>query len=149
VSQALGDSALISAFLRDTDIFAEPRVGFGLPWSATPACVPADLEHYEVHIASRRGLQIERADTDGLIEVRVGGQRLQYPDVTLPLFTLIAEKDSIPVPQIYLLFGDHFTDSQLSGFLADLVRKGLVSLRAIDGAQLAAVSDGRAEMVAA
>ena len=127
VMDGLNDPDLLAKYFRDIDLFSAPRSAFGLPWAATPSILPPDPEVNTIRLSSRRGLIIEDRGGD-VVDVSTGGQTFQYPKATQSLFTFLNASSTLRVAEFYGRFNKDFSEEQLSGFLADLARRGILTL---------------------
>jgi ribosomal protein L16 Arg81 hydroxylase len=126
--EAFSDPDLLRKFWSDINMQLGPRPYFGLPWSATPAILPP-TDDYEILVTAPRSIRPERT---GGSDVRVpfNGKFYAFPDATEPLFAWLDECEHPRMAEFYSRWEEEFEREELAAFLTDLVRYGMIALRA-------------------
>jgi hypothetical protein len=128
VATALGDDGLLNKYFDHLDSLAQPRLGFGLPWSATDGVLPPD-EDSVISVLPLRGLQPQQLG-DGIIAVGFGGRICRFNQATAPLFEYLDRFALSSLGAFLRTFADAFDLQDLTAFLKELVTLGIVALDA-------------------
>lgn len=137
VTAAIGEPGLFERFMKFQRGMAAPRPTLGLPWSATAQVLP-DSEDAVIRVATVRGFEMEHSDE--AIQVAFSGKALTFATAAEPLFAYILARREVSIGEFCAHFSGAYEQETLRGFLADLVRHGMITTGGAERAR-ASVAD--------
>lgn len=116
---------LVDSFYSESDVQAEPRERLSLPWSATPAILPASPD-LRVRLTASRLLDLKIAD--GVVEFTSNKQRWRFAEAAAGMLTQLFERRICSVAELCEVAGGRLEEEMVRAFVAELVLHGLVVL---------------------
>ena len=127
IADLCADPNLLQDFFRHRDGTAWPRYRFGLPWSAMSGILP-DSECYLLNLALPRRLELTHRVQAAQVDLAFHGRVFTFHEATTSLFEYLVRSTPISISDFYTRFEAEFSHAQLTEFLTDLARYGLISL---------------------
>jgi hypothetical protein len=119
VTRAFREPGLIERYRRHLNRKARRQNLNGAPWT------PETPEDYLITFAMPRNAEIRRAGEDTIC-VLGDGQRFTLPEAAAPLLLYLRDQAPVSISTFYSCFEGEFHREELSEFLADLSRGGLL-----------------------
>jgi len=125
ISEICSEPNLLETFRHTMNGTARTRCMFGLPETATPQILP-DSDSFVIALTTSRPPIVELSET---VDVSLGGKVFHYDAATRPLFDVLAKCEGRSVAAFRAELSDAYTTEQVTAFLADLVRHGIIVLQ--------------------
>jgi hypothetical protein len=121
------DANLLEDYFADSDMKAEARPFFSLPWGATSEPLPEDGETL-VRLTAPRPLDLNGGARNGTLEFSCLGKHWQFASDALAVIGPLSDGRALSVAELCEAASEKLDEQRVRAFLGELIQEGLLAV---------------------